>query len=50
MCEKCKELDGKIEHYQRLSKLLIDKQALEGVEVLVAGHQGQKKAMRPENP
>ena len=50
MCEKCKELDSKIDHYQQLSTLLTDRQTLDGIEILIAGYQAQKKALHPETP
>jgi hypothetical protein len=49
MCSQCDELDGKIEHYRRLSKMLTDKITLEGIEVLIKKYQADKQALHPEN-
>lgn len=35
MCEKCRELDDKIEHYQRLSRWVNDKVTLEIMRKLI---------------
>jgi hypothetical protein len=48
MCEKCEELDNKIEHYLRLSLLLTDKQTLEGLGILIAKYRADKKALHPD--
>jgi len=48
MCEKCRELDAKIVHYQQLSKRLTDRPALEGIGNLIAKFQAAKKALHPE--
>jgi len=48
MCEKCKELDAKIEHYRWLSASISDKQTLDGIKALIAGYEAQKKALHPE--
>jgi hypothetical protein len=35
MCGKCAELDGKIDHYQRLSRMIDDKAVLDGIKQLI---------------
>jgi hypothetical protein len=45
MCEKCIELDKKIEHYQELSSWVLDQIALEGIRFLVAKYKADKKAL-----
>jgi hypothetical protein len=35
MCEKCGELDDKIEHYQRISRWLNDKTTLDIIRMLI---------------
>ena len=48
MCEKCVEIDGKIEHYRNLSSLVTDQQALDGIKLLVAQMEAEKRALHPE--
>jgi hypothetical protein len=48
MCDKCIELDNKIAHYHRLSTMVLDKSALEGIRFLVTKYGEEKKAMHPE--
>jgi hypothetical protein len=48
MCEKCIELDKKIEHYRKLSIWVIDQSAREGISFLVAKYHADKKALHPE--
>jgi hypothetical protein len=43
MCDKCVELDRKIEHYQRLSSLITDQRTLTG-----SKNEGTKAALHPE--
>jgi FAD/FMN-containing dehydrogenase len=48
MCDKCVELDGKIEHYQRLSSRITDQRTLDGIKELIASMKAQKAALHPE--
>ena len=48
MCEKCIELDGKIEHYQRLSSRITDQLTLDGIKKLIAQMKAIKAALHPE--
>lgn len=48
MCEKCVELDKKIEHYQQLSSLVLDEMMLEGIHFLIAKYTAEKKALHPD--
>ena len=50
MCSKCDELDRKIEHYQRLSRKLLDQRVLEILETLIEKYKADKKALHPESP
>jgi len=43
MCEKCTALDGKIEHYRKISCWVNDKMTLEGIEVLIEKYRNEKK-------
>jgi hypothetical protein len=48
MCDKCVELDGKIEHYQSLSSRITDQATLDGIKQLVERMRTQKAALHPE--
>jgi hypothetical protein len=48
MCEKCVELDGKIEHYQRMASLITDQTTLDGIKELIARMKAQKAELHPE--
>ena len=48
MCDKCLELDGKIEHYQRISASITDQLTLDRIKELVEKMKAQKAALHPE--
>ena len=48
MCEKCIEIDGKIEHYRRLSPGVTDQATLDGIKELREQLKAQKAALHPE--
>jgi FAD/FMN-containing dehydrogenase len=48
MCDKCLELDGKIEHYQRISASLTDQLTLDRIKEMVEKMKAQKAALHPE--
>jgi hypothetical protein len=48
MCEKCVELDSKIEHYQRMASRISDQAMLAGIKELIERMQAQKAALHPE--
>jgi hypothetical protein len=48
MCEKCVELDGKIEHYQRISASISDQLTVDRIKELVEKMKAQKAALHPE--
>jgi hypothetical protein len=48
MCDKCVELDGKIEHYLRLSSRITDQTTLDGIKGLIEQMKAQKTALHPE--
>jgi hypothetical protein len=48
MCEKCVELDGKIEHYRVLAAGLTDQPTLDGIKDLIERMHAQKAALHPE--
>jgi hypothetical protein len=48
MCDKCVEIDKKIEHYRRLASQITDQQFIERALALIAELEGNKKALHPE--
>jgi hypothetical protein len=48
MCEKCEELDDRIEHYRNLMARVTDRQANEGIGKLIEDMQAQKAALHRE--
>jgi hypothetical protein len=48
MCDKCVELDSKIEHYRRLSAGITDQPTLDGIKNLIEEMNAQKAALHPE--
>jgi hypothetical protein len=48
MCDKCEELDKKIEHYRQLAARVRDPLLTEGVDKLIEEMEAQKTAFHPE--
>jgi hypothetical protein len=48
MCDKCVELDGKIEHYERIRSSIADQLTVDRIEELVAEMNAQKAKVHPE--
>jgi hypothetical protein len=48
MCDKCAELDAKIEHYQRMARWVNDGKTLDGIAMLLLKYAEEKKALHPE--
>jgi hypothetical protein len=48
MCDKCVELDGKIEHYRRLSFSMTDQQTIDGIKALIEKMETQKATLHPK--
>jgi beta-phosphoglucomutase-like phosphatase (HAD superfamily) len=48
MCDKCIELDVKIEHYQRVAHRITDQAMLDGIKELIEQAKAQKVALHPE--
>jgi hypothetical protein len=48
MCEKCAELDSKIEHYRQMARWITDPFTLEGIDILTQKYEADKKALHPE--
>lgn len=50
MCDQCVEIDGKIEHYQRMASRITDQAMLDGIKRLIDRMQAGKAALHPEQP
>jgi hypothetical protein len=48
MCERCVELDKKIEHYRVMASRITDQPVLDGIKHLVERMQAQKVALHTE--
>ena len=48
MCEKCVELDKKIEHYRGMIWAIGDQLTVERIKALIADLQAQKVVLHPE--
>jgi hypothetical protein len=48
MCEKCTEIDQKIDHYRVLAARLLDQLTLERIEVLIADLLASKDLLHPK--
>lgn len=49
MCDKCVELDSKIEHLMALAKRITDQPTMEAITQLVQKHQAQKLELHPDD-
>jgi hypothetical protein len=50
MCDRCVELDGKIEHYRGIASRITDEAMIRGIEVLIEWAKAQRAALDPEQP
>jgi hypothetical protein len=48
MCDKCLELDSKIEHYRRISGSILDEVMINRLNELIAKLEAEKMALHPE--
>ena len=48
MCDKCVELDGKIEHYRKIASTMTDQQTIDGIKALIESMEAQKVTFHPE--
>jgi hypothetical protein len=48
MCEKCQDLDKKIERYRMIITRVLDPQLVEGIGRLIKETEAQKAAFHPE--
>jgi hypothetical protein len=48
MCEKCLELDGKIEHYRGIASRITEEAMIRGIKVLIETAKARRAALHPE--
>jgi hypothetical protein len=48
MCERCVELDRKIEHYRLLASRITDQPTVDGIKQLIERMQVEKLSLHPE--
>jgi hypothetical protein len=48
MCEKCVEIDGKIDRYRRLASSITDRRTIDGIDELIEKMKAEKAALHPE--
>lgn len=48
MCDKCKEIDKTIQHYQRISWAITDQFTIDGINELIVRLEAQKAALHPD--
>jgi hypothetical protein len=48
MCEKCVELDAKIDRYQQMARLITDQRTLDGIAKIIEEANAEKGALHPE--
>jgi hypothetical protein len=47
MCERCREIDERVEHYRQLAAGLTDRQSLDAIENIINELQQEKAALHP---
>jgi hypothetical protein len=50
MCEKCVDLDKRIEHYQRMTLAISDQLTVERIKELIGELQAEKTGLHPQEP
>jgi hypothetical protein len=48
MCDKCAELDNRIERYRRVASSINDQLTIDRLKVMIADLEAQKVALHPE--
>jgi hypothetical protein len=48
MCEKCVEIDRKIDHYRWLANQINDARTVQGLDELIRQLKAEKRALHPE--
>jgi hypothetical protein len=49
MCEKCREIDARVEHYRQLAAHLTDRQTLDAIQRIINELEQEKVALHPSN-
>ena len=49
MCEQCKEIDAKIEHYQRVAERITDQKTIAGLNNLIRDLLRKRAALHPDH-
>ena len=49
MCDKCDDIDVKIQHLRDIALRMLDQQTLDGIATLIAELERQKATLHPEN-
>jgi hypothetical protein len=47
VCERCNEIDNKIERYKRMAKMINDRAALQAIDTIVADLEAQRLTLHP---
>jgi hypothetical protein len=48
MCEKCVELDAKIDRYKQMARMITDRRTLDGIAKIIEEANAEKAALHPE--
>jgi hypothetical protein len=48
MCEKCVELDAKIDRYKQMARMITDQRTLDGIAKIIEEANAEKGALHPE--
>ena len=48
MCEGCRKIEEKIAHYREIASYVMDRPTLDGIDVLVAQLEEDKRALHPK--
>ena len=48
MCERCVEIDKKIEHYRFMASRMTDQPTLDGIKKLIEDMKAERTALHPE--
>jgi hypothetical protein len=48
MCDKCKKVDERIEHYRRINSSITDQLTVDRIKELIVGLEAQKADFHPE--
>lgn len=50
VCDKCKEIDEKIEHYRLIVRQILDQEFNDRARALIANLEAEKAALHPPSP